>query len=183
MVKIKPVVAWAIVGVDGKLDYLDLYSTKATAMRMRSRHYDEVVVKVVIKVVKQMGDYDYDEAVLIGGNHLANAMLSFGLDPATLRGSNYESVHCQYGMLTADIWAAWHAIMEWRDVNEHAKLEPVEVNEPEDPKMAEKIAFVKGLTERAYKSMEEKSDRYWDEQFKRFAEEDKVGGVDEKGDH
>lgn len=54
------------------------------------------------------------EDVLIGGNHLASALISLNVDPAQLRESTYQAVAKEHGPLAADMWAAWKAIMDLR---------------------------------------------------------------------
>lgn len=46
----------------------------------------------------------------IAGNHLADALLIFGIFPSDY--SSYEEVRELYGIMIADIWIAWHIIME-----------------------------------------------------------------------
>ena len=58
---------------------------------------------------------EYERDVLIGGNHLANCLLLSGMDPASERHSTYGEVLTKYGQPSADIWAGWRAIMNWRD--------------------------------------------------------------------
>ena len=53
-------------------------------------------------------------AVLVGGNHLANALLSTE-DPAKYRHAEYNQVLEAHGQPYADMWAAWKAIMDLRD--------------------------------------------------------------------
>jgi hypothetical protein len=53
------------------------------------------------------------DAVLIGGNHLASSMSSFGCMPNEQR--DYDQVLHGYGLLCADMWVAWRAIMDLRD--------------------------------------------------------------------
>ena len=59
--------------------------------------------------------YEYEQDVLIGGNHLASSLIAAGLDPGDERTSTYESVLERFGQPAADMWVAWKAIMEWRD--------------------------------------------------------------------
>lgn len=56
------------------------------------------------------------QAVLIGGNHLASTLIAAigGRLPDT-REWSYEEIIRQYGIRTADEWAAWKAIMDLRD--------------------------------------------------------------------
>jgi hypothetical protein len=56
-----------------------------------------------------------DQRVLIGGNHLANALLGAGMDPPQWRQRTFSEVSAQFGEQVADIWACWRAIMDWRD--------------------------------------------------------------------
>lgn len=47
--------------------------------------------------------------VLMGGNHLANALLSHGIDPLAV--GNYDNALHTYAELWADIWVCWRKIM------------------------------------------------------------------------
>lgn len=53
-----------------------------------------------------------EKNVLIGGNHLASALM-FIADP--LRVGNYDEALELHGQPYADMWIAWKRIMEWRD--------------------------------------------------------------------
>ena len=61
------------------------------------------------------------EQVMIGGNHLANALLRYiGGQPwhddlAALREWEFADVLERYGQPVADMWVAWKAIMDLRD--------------------------------------------------------------------
>jgi hypothetical protein len=48
--------------------------------------------------------------ILVGGNHLASALLAFGCSPADQK--NYDSVLAASGQPAADMWIAWRAIMD-----------------------------------------------------------------------
>jgi len=52
--------------------------------------------------------------VLIGGNHLASALLGIA-DPAPYRNADYYTVLEKHGQPYADMWVAWKAIMNFRD--------------------------------------------------------------------
>lgn len=57
--------------------------------------------------------WEYTEAVLIGGNHLASALVTLGMDPSAWRSGEYYDVLREFGQPAADIWVAWRAIAEW----------------------------------------------------------------------
>ncbi len=63
-----------------------------------------------------------EERILIGGNHLASALLTAGMNPPDWRTSTYDAVLERFALPTADIWVAWKAIMDWRDGREAAVL-------------------------------------------------------------
>lgn len=50
--------------------------------------------------------------VLIGGNHLANALISLNCMPD--KQVDYDSVLVKFGQPCADIWVCWKAIMDHR---------------------------------------------------------------------
>ena len=56
-----------------------------------------------------------DERILIGGNHLASALLAKGIFPASERKTSYDEFLRRYGQPWADIFVAWKAIMDVRD--------------------------------------------------------------------
>lgn len=62
--------------------------------------------------------------VMIGGNHLANALLSLKIDPAALRKSTFDAVLETHGQPAADMWVAWKALMDWRDAVEDQPQKP-----------------------------------------------------------
>ena len=53
------------------------------------------------------------ERLFIGGNHLASSLLSYGCHPAEQ--TSYDQVLGQHGLLCADMWVAWRAIMDVRE--------------------------------------------------------------------
>lgn len=56
------------------------------------------------------------ERLFIGGNHLASSLLSYGCSPAEQ--TDYDQVLHQHGILCADMWVAWRAIMDVREETE-----------------------------------------------------------------
>ena len=63
----------------------------------------------------QKPGWEYIDAVMVGGNHLADVLISLGVDVASWRHSEYEEVRREHGQTAADVWVAWRAIMDWRD--------------------------------------------------------------------
>lgn len=57
------------------------------------------------------------KAVMTGGNHLASQLLR-ECDPAQYRRADYDTVLHERGQPYADIWVAWKAIMDLRDIQE-----------------------------------------------------------------
>lgn len=55
------------------------------------------------------------ESILIGGNHLASALVGLGCMPDKL--ADYFSVLRVHGQPCADMWACWKAIMTERDAS------------------------------------------------------------------
>ncbi len=55
--------------------------------------------------------------VLIGGNHLANALIGLGYVPNIKEdiALEYRDILALHGELVADIWVCWKAIMLSRD--------------------------------------------------------------------
>lgn len=74
-------------------------------------------------LIRRRTDVDWERAeiskalqgVLVGGNHLASAMLS-ECPPTNFK--NYEQALKAQGQPYADMWAAWSAIMHVRDAIE-----------------------------------------------------------------
>ena len=62
------------------------------------------------------------KAVMIGGNHLASAMLNGGMEPSRCRNWTYDAVLDRYSQPYADMWVAWKAIMDLRDALEASRL-------------------------------------------------------------
>lgn len=60
--------------------------------------------------------------VLIGGNHLASALIGIA-DPAQYRRSDYYTVLGKHGQPYADMWVAWKAIMNFRDHLENTRAD------------------------------------------------------------
>lgn len=56
------------------------------------------------------------EKLFVAGNHLANVLIERKCFPA--QQSDYEQVNRDHGMLCADVWVAWKAIMELRNEKE-----------------------------------------------------------------
>jgi len=54
-----------------------------------------------------------DERILVGGNHLATALLSQGITPSSW--ISYDEILKGCGQPWADIWCAWKAIMDVRN--------------------------------------------------------------------
>jgi hypothetical protein len=57
----------------------------------------------------------YDH-LMIGGNHLASTLASVGCVPNEQHDD--DQVLHQHGMLCADLWVAWRAIMDLRDATD-----------------------------------------------------------------
>ncbi len=54
--------------------------------------------------------HDDIEKILIGGNHLASALSTYGIYPPMH--TSYDLVLEGFGQPTADMWVAWRAIMD-----------------------------------------------------------------------
>lgn len=59
-------------------------------------------------------NYRIPEAILRGGNHLANLLIGWGL-PIESQDADYQDVLAKRGQPYADVWACWSAIMRERD--------------------------------------------------------------------
>jgi hypothetical protein len=57
---------------------------------------------------------DIDRRILIGGNHLANALIGTEI-PNNF--ANYQEALAAHGQPYADMWVCWRAIMDVRDDN------------------------------------------------------------------
>jgi hypothetical protein len=51
-------------------------------------------------------------SLLIGGNHLASSLISYGCLPSDQ--IDYDQVLHTHGLLCADMWVAWRGIMDLR---------------------------------------------------------------------
>ena len=60
--------------------------------------------------------------MLIGGNHLANALIALRVMPSDYRYANYDDVLGACGQPATDMWVAWKAAMDLRDCAESAEL-------------------------------------------------------------
>ncbi len=58
-------------------------------------------------------DHQVYDKVLIGGNHLASSLIAYGCFPANQ--TDYDQVLHEHGLLCADMWVAWKAIMDLRE--------------------------------------------------------------------
>jgi hypothetical protein len=62
------------------------------------------------------------ERVLIGGNHLANALIGIiGGNLPDYRRVDFSTVLEKFGQPAADMWVAWVAIMDLRDATEYGR--------------------------------------------------------------
>lgn len=63
----------------------------------------------------QRPSWEYIDAVMVGGNHLADVLMRLGVDVVSWRRGEYEDVRREHGQTAADVWVAWRAIMDWRE--------------------------------------------------------------------
>lgn len=71
-----------------------------------------------IDLAKEIEEDKRKKQLLIAGNHLANALIGLGVFPSEQE--SYDQVLSDFGHLRADIWVAWKAIMDYRNLD-HTK--------------------------------------------------------------